>query len=106
VNIRDYVREIGTVEDIDGRKVTVGVDYDSVTVSNCARLDAKQAEEFSRLFAQARMAAAQNRRRMDEEAADDAADALDEVDAGFPLVPAAQIAAEAAAGMRRLVNGG
>lgn len=75
MKISDCVRAIGTVVDIDGCKVTVGVDYDSVTVSNCARLDAAQAEGFSLLFAQARMAAAQNRRQMDEDAADDAADA-------------------------------
>lgn len=68
MNISDYIREIRTVEDIDGRKVPIGVDYDSVTVGNCARLDDAQAARFTEIFAAARQEALLNKRQMDEEA--------------------------------------
>ena len=76
-----YVREVGTVEDIDGRRIVVGVDYDSVSFDGPAflRLAAVQAEELGRLFVAASWQAGANKRRMDEEAAYDAADAIDKL---------------------------
>ena len=44
-----YVRELGRVQDIDGIPVTVGVDYDCVTISG-ARLTTGTCEEFARLL--------------------------------------------------------
>jgi hypothetical protein len=67
-----YVRTIGTVEDIDGRKVIVGIDHDAITVGNCARLTREQALEFVTLLFAACWDAAGNGRRMDEESAEDA----------------------------------
>jgi hypothetical protein len=54
-----YVRELGRVQDIDGIPVTVGVDYDCVTISG-ARLTGAALEEFARLFIAAHWQAAAN----------------------------------------------
>ena len=64
------VRELGYVKDIDDTAVTIGVDYDAVTIGNylyAYRLDLGQAEEFARLFVSACWQAGQNARRMGEE---------------------------------------
>ena len=51
-----YVRETGRIEDIDGSVLSVGVDYDTVTLSwpgNAVpawRLESSQADEFAALF--------------------------------------------------------
>ena len=58
-----YVRDIGSVHDIDGRRVPVGVDYDSVVILG-RRLSAIQAEEFAHLFTAACWQAGANHRRM------------------------------------------
>jgi len=63
--VSDYVREIGTVTDEDGRKVVIGVDFTDVTVSNCGRFGDEKAEEFVRLLTEAREQAARNKRQMD-----------------------------------------
>ena len=70
-----YVRPVGGVTDLDGRPVKVGVDYDSVSIDapRFFRLGADQAQEFARLYVTACWEAGQNKHRMDEEAADDAA---------------------------------
>jgi hypothetical protein len=107
--VNDYVRTLGTVEDIDGIKVAIGTDHDTVQVSTGGRFDAVQTEQFTRLFAAACQEARLNKRQMHEDAGEEIAAA--EVygggdDAGFPLIPATQIAAEAAADMRRLMNEG
>jgi hypothetical protein len=47
-----FVREIGRVTDLDGIPVTVGVDYDTVTISGCKLTVAVQGE-FARLLAAA-----------------------------------------------------
>jgi hypothetical protein len=52
------VRVLGTLEDLDGRKLPVGVDYDSVTIGYNYRLTRAQALEFGRLFMAAYGAAA------------------------------------------------
>ena len=44
-----FVREIGRVTDLDGIPVTVGVDYDTVTIMG-AKLTASVAEKFAHLF--------------------------------------------------------
>jgi hypothetical protein len=54
-----YVRELGRVQDIDGIPVTVGVDYDCVTISS-ARLTGAALEEFARLLFAAVWQAAAN----------------------------------------------
>ena len=58
-----HVRELGTVEDLDGVRLVVDVDYDTVVLSSCAvpgaipraswRLTSAQAEEFAQLFVSA-----------------------------------------------------
>ncbi len=63
-----YVRCLGAVEDIDGLAISVGVDYDAVTVG-LWRLTSGQAEEFAQLFVSACWEAGTNIRRMSEEAA-------------------------------------
>ena len=50
------VRVIGEVEDIDGRVVKVGVDYDSVSIALAGfevRLASAEAEGFAQLFVRA-----------------------------------------------------
>lgn len=47
-----FVRVLGTVKDIDGARLQVGVDYTCVTVGGW-RLDSAAAEEFMRLFSAA-----------------------------------------------------
>ena len=47
-----FVREVGTVHDMDGRRVPVGVDYDTVVILGY-RLSEEQAEEFGHLFVSA-----------------------------------------------------
>ncbi|HXJ25031.1 MAG TPA: hypothetical protein VNH17_05005 [Streptosporangiaceae bacterium] len=44
-----HVRELGRVESLDGPRLYVGVDYDSVVVESY-RLTRAQAEEFAQLF--------------------------------------------------------
>ena len=46
------VREVGTVTDMDGGPLVVGVDYDLVTIGT-RRLTQEQAEEFGHLFVSA-----------------------------------------------------
>lgn len=57
-----YVRQVGTVSDLDGARLVVGVDYDTVTLGypngTLFRLPASAAEEFGQLFVQAIWAAA------------------------------------------------
>ncbi len=65
-----YVRALGVVTDIDGRKLGVGVDYDSVVIGpDGFRLNLLQAEEFARLFVSACWDAGVNAERMRQEAA-------------------------------------
>ena len=52
-----YVRETGRIEDIDGSVLSVGVDYDTVTLSwpgerraRVAASNPSQADEFAALF--------------------------------------------------------
>jgi hypothetical protein len=59
-----YVRPVGDLTDLDGRKVVVGVDYDSVTISSSARLTWDQVLEFFSLFFAAGWEALENKRRM------------------------------------------
>jgi hypothetical protein len=64
------VRELGRVKDIDDSPVTVGVDYDTVTVGNylyAHRLGLEQAEQFAQLFVSAAWQAGQNARRLGDE---------------------------------------
>lgn len=62
-----YVTEVGSIRDIDDQRLTVGVDYDSVTVGRY-RLNREQCEEFGRAFIAACWEAADNARLMAEEA--------------------------------------
>ncbi|MCW2898845.1 MAG: hypothetical protein JWO67_1110 [Streptosporangiaceae bacterium] len=68
-----YVREVGHVVDMDGVYVTLGVDYDAVTLKGGlsriagARFNAAQAEEFAQLFVSAVWQAGQQKARMAEE---------------------------------------
>lgn len=64
-----YVQIVGAVEDIDGRKLQVGTDYDTVTIA-AFRLTSTQLEELRQLIVTARSQAAVNSERMREEAAD------------------------------------
>ena len=52
-----YVREVGHVETIDGTRIHVGVDYDSVRIRGDGHLNAAQAETFAQLFVHACWAA-------------------------------------------------
>ena len=63
------VRVLGSVEDMDGSKVHIGVDHDTVTVSNAidSAFTQSMAEEFAHLFAAACWAAGQNQQRMTQE---------------------------------------
>jgi hypothetical protein len=61
-----YVREVGSVTDMDDRPVKVGVDHDTVTIDDHA-LTRDQAEEFAHLFAAACWDAGENSGRMREE---------------------------------------
>jgi hypothetical protein len=57
-----YVREVGTVTDLDGLAVRIGVDYDTVTIAipvREVRLTQAQVEEFSQVFVSACWEAAQ-----------------------------------------------
>jgi hypothetical protein len=58
-----YVREVGEVFDLDEHSVTIGVDYDSVTIDEF-RFTQAQAEEFAHYFVSACWQAGQNARQM------------------------------------------
>ena len=60
------VRTIGCVKDEDGYPVSVGVNYDTVTIGVC-RLNQAQQEEFARLFVSACWQAGQQAWRAPEE---------------------------------------
>ncbi len=64
-----YVRVLGSVTDMDGSIVHVGVNYDTVSVSNAVDsvFTREGAESFTRLFAAACWEAGANKRRMDGE---------------------------------------
>jgi hypothetical protein len=62
-----FVRTIGTVEDLDGRKLTVGVDYDAVSIDGY-RFPFAEQEELGRLLVAAVWEAAGNRIRMEQDA--------------------------------------
>ena len=65
-----YVREIGRLTEIDGMYVSIGVDYDSVTVQVGgvkATLTQPHAEEFAQLFVSACWQAGAQARQMAEE---------------------------------------
>jgi len=47
-----FVREIGRVTDLDGIPVTVGIDYDTVTISGC-KLSRVKLPDFIRLVFEA-----------------------------------------------------
>ena len=47
------VYPVGTITDLDGRKVTIGVDYGAVTVSGAGRFEGVQRSAFLALFADA-----------------------------------------------------
>ncbi len=66
------VRVLGSVADMDGSAVHVGVNYDTVSVSGAVDsvFTQAQAEEFGRLFVAACWQAGANKRRMDEEVVD------------------------------------
>jgi hypothetical protein len=61
-----YVRILGEVTDMDGLRLGVGVDYDTVTIGR-HQLTQAQAEEFARVFVSAVWQAGQQKARMDEE---------------------------------------
>ncbi len=65
-----FVRAIGTVDDLDGTPVEVGVDYDSVTIrsSGLIRLESLQADEFAALYNRACWEAGAQSARMAAEA--------------------------------------
>ncbi len=67
-----YVRVLGSVTDMDGSIVHVGVNYDTVSVSNAVDsvFTRDGAESFARLFVSAVWEAGANKRRMDEEVVD------------------------------------
>jgi len=67
-----YVRVLGSVADMDGGVVHVGVNYDTVSVSNAVDsvFTREGAESFARLFVAACWEAGANKRRMDDEVAD------------------------------------
>ena len=65
-----YVREIGRLTEIDGMYVSIGVDYDSVTVQVGgvkATLTQPHAEEFAQLFVSACWQAGAQSRQMAQE---------------------------------------
>lgn len=66
-----YIRAIGTVTDMNGSAVRVGVDYDTVTIStgllSPACFTQAQAEEFAQLFVSACWQAGANARQMAQE---------------------------------------
>ncbi len=72
VRLDPYVRILGSVADMDGSVVHVGVNYDTVSVSNAVDsvFTQAQAEEFGRLFVAACWEAGANKRRMDGEVSD------------------------------------
>jgi hypothetical protein len=76
-----YVREVGTVTDMDGVPVVIGVDYDAVTIGSAALpacFTQAQAEEFAQLFISAVWQAGAQQGRMGTEPAMNAAeDAMD-----------------------------
>ena len=67
------VRWMGSVEDIDGATLVVGVDYDTVNVDG-RRLNSAQTEAFAKLFVQACWQASANAAQM---AAEDMADRIE-----------------------------
>jgi hypothetical protein len=73
-----YVREVGRLADLDEMTVTVGVDYDSVTINpGQIRLAAEQIEHFAQLFTAACWEAGANAERMRAEVdPEEAAEAL------------------------------
>jgi hypothetical protein len=76
----DYVRTLGTVEDAEGHRVPVGADHDAVRIGVHV-FGLGELEDLLTLMDKAVEQAAENKRRMDEEAADDAADLVAEGDA-------------------------
>jgi hypothetical protein len=81
-----YVHEVGRVKDLDACTITVGVDYDTVTLRapfGPARLTQAQAEEFAQLFVSACWQAGQNVRQMHEETHE--ADGGDTMHDGCPI---------------------
>ena len=46
----DNVRTLGSLEDFDGRRLEIGVDYDTVTLCPNYRLTAEQCLDFGLLF--------------------------------------------------------
>jgi hypothetical protein len=91
------VRQIGAVEDLDGRKLAVGVDHDVITLGGF-RFGRKEWAVLTSLSAEAIDAACEYERPYIE--APEAA----LIAAGFPVVPAGQIEAEVAADVRRLAH--
>jgi hypothetical protein len=70
-----YVREVGSVTDMDEMQLAVGVDFDTVAIyvgawmsADGVRLTQAQAEEFAQLFVSACWQAGRNARQMAEEA--------------------------------------
>jgi hypothetical protein len=60
-----YVREVGHMDDLDEMTVTVGIDYDSVTINpGQIRLGSEQIELFAQLFIAACREAGANSERM------------------------------------------
>lgn len=64
---KPYVRNLGSVEAMDGDLVTVGVDYDAVIVNaNNAAFTRSMTEEFAHLFIAACWEAGENAKAMRE----------------------------------------
>lgn len=69
-----YVREVGSVEGLDGERLSVGVDYDTVAIyvgcwlsADGVRLSPDGQEELGRLLVSAVWQAGQQKRALDEE---------------------------------------
>jgi hypothetical protein len=87
-----YVRTIDYIEDIDGLRLLVGVNYDAVTIGFVGEarwsLTQAQAEEFAQLFVSACWQAGANARQMAEEIHE--ADGGDTMAEPNPVVPGCQ----------------
>lgn len=96
------VRDIGTVRDVHGYVIRVGVDHDSVTIrgSAYAMLGPDVIDDFVRLVFTADEDAKAWARAHDEDEAREAQDA------GFPVAPPGQIESEVAADVHRLTGKG
>lgn len=62
-----YVREIGSVEDIDGARLFVGVDHGTVVIA-FHRIGPAELADFTQLLATATFQAGQDEQRIAEEA--------------------------------------